>query len=83
MLVLPAAVERIALQHLEEQMRASTRRVCLFARRPVAWAHRSALMAPAFAHTDTADRREGKAAMILREDEMRGRLSRMVIGAEP
>ena len=41
---LPAAGERIALEHLEQQARAAARRVLLLARDPVARAHRAAIV---------------------------------------
>jgi len=81
--ILPSAIEGIALQHLEEQVRAAARRVRLFARGAIARTHRPAVVAAAIADADTADRAEREAAVIPRKAELRRRLWRMVVGAEP
>src|SRR5436190_23938559 len=57
-LVLPSAVERIALEHLEEQAGATTRRMRLFACRPIARTHCPAFVAATLADADAPDRRE-------------------------
>src|ERR1700754_4386774 len=53
-LVVPAVSDDLALEHFEEQAAASARRVFLFARRAVAWAHGSTVQRPALAHADAS-----------------------------
>src|SRR4030095_13299456 len=81
-LVLPAIGERIASQHLEQQVRAAARRMRLLARHLVTRTHRAAVVAAAFPDADAAERREREAATVVLKREMRGRLRWAVIGAE-
>ena len=71
LLALPAAADDLAPQHLEEQARAAARRVLLLAGRAEARAHRAAVVAPALAHADAAERRAREVAAVLREAEDR------------
>src|SRR5205085_6748274 len=64
-IALPSVLERPALHHLEQQVRAAARRVLLFARRQVARAHDTILgvMPAAFADADATDRGAVPAAL--------------------
>ena len=81
--VVPAADQRIALEHFEEQPCAPARRVLLFARHTVARAHRAAMLFPALADTDAPRRHEREAVVVVRVLEMRHDLRRPVAGAQP
>src|SRR5438067_499268 len=80
---LPAVLERSAMHHLEQQVRAAARRVLLLARRQVARAHDAVLgvMPAAFADPDTAYCGPVPAA-LRREGEAGVEPRRTVIGAE-
>src|SRR5206468_1808030 len=80
--VLPAPSERVTVQHLEEQARASARRVCLLPSGPVARAHRPALVPAAFADADTPNSREREAPMVLWKPEVRHWLRGLIVGAQ-
>src|SRR5205807_8353776 len=65
--VAPAARQRLAFEHLEEQPRASAARVLLVVRDAIARAHRAIVLAAALADAYATGRRKRKAAAIVRE----------------
>src|SRR5262249_36857989 len=85
--VTPAAVDRAALEHLPEQVRAAAGRVLLLARHHEARAHRVvaglAVEAPALADADAALRGVRELAVIVRVLEVRLGPPRRVARAEP
>ena len=70
-LAVPSAIQRVALQDLEQQARAPARGMLLLSRDHVARTHRAGLVLPAIADADTATHRIREPAVI-REAEMRG-----------
>src|SRR5205814_2288356 len=82
-IALPAILERSAMHHLEQEMRAAARRMLLLARRDVARAHDTVLglVPAAFADPDAAHRSAVPAA-LRREGEAGVEPRRTVIGAE-
>ena len=82
-LVLPAALHRVALEHLEEQVGAAPGRVHLLLGDHVAGAHRPRVLLAALADADAALGRVGEAAVVVGELEVRLDLGRVVGRAEP
>ena len=80
--VLPALIERVAVQHLEEQARASARRVRLLPCGPVARAHRPALVPAAFADADTPNSRKREAPVVLWKTEVGQWLRGLIVRAQ-
>src|SRR5438874_7535467 len=83
MIVLPSALDRIALEHFPQQVSPSARAVHFFARHHVAWAHRAAFVAAAFADSDTAFGGAGEVSIVVGKLEIRFWLPRVVICSEP
>src|SRR5690606_10128046 len=82
LLALPAALDDVALEHLEEQVRAAAGGVLFLARDHVARAHGAAALAPARADTDAAQGRVAEVAAVLGEGKARLHRRRLVL-AQP
>ena len=82
-LVVPRAVDHLALEHLEQHVRAAARAVLLFERRHVARAHGAVVALAALAHPDAAQRGLGEGAAVIGELEVCGRVERVEVGAKP
>src|SRR6185369_2233934 len=65
MVILPAASQRVSLQHFKQQMSAAARGVHFFTRHHVTWAHRAVLFFAAFADSDASRHRERKAVFVV------------------
>ena len=83
MIVLPSALDRIALEHFPQQVRPSARAVHFVARHHVAWAHRAAFVATAFADSDTSLGCAGEVSIVVGKLEIRFWLPGVVICSEP
>ncbi len=82
-LVLPAAVDDIALQHLEQHVRAAPGAVLLFERHHVARAHHAGVLLAALADADAAQRGLRHRPAVIRKLEVRRRICRRVARAQP
>src|ERR1041385_909619 len=87
-LVTPAIADDVAVQHFPEMMSASARGMALFMRDHEAGAHGvivrpAGIFAAALAHADATQGCMGKTAFIIGILEVRRRLPRIVIGAQP
>src|SRR5262249_10947215 len=82
-IVLPAALERITLQHFPRHVRAASRGVHFLSCDHVAGTHRAAFVASAFADADTALRRTHEVPCVFGKFEISFRLPRTVVGTEP
>src|ERR1051325_6243425 len=80
--VVPAIADRVALKHLEQQMRAPASAVHFLARHHVTRTHRAAAVPATFPHADAALGRAPETKTVIHEFEMRLRLVRMVMRAE-
>src|SRR5260370_6509067 len=80
--MMPDGRNDLPLQPLEEQVSTSAGTVLFFMRDHVARAHRAPIHAAALAHTDTAQRGGGEAALVVGKGEMRRGLSRIVRSTE-
>ena len=78
----PAAALRIALKHLEEQMRPAASRVGILASHHVARAHRAGIVFSALSHTDAPFGGIGKTTLVMRELEMGLDLRRVIVRAQ-
>ena len=82
-LVVPSALQRIAVHHFKKQMAAAPRGVHFFAGHTVAGTHGLAFHAPAFTHTHAAQAGVGEIAVIFGIMEVRLRPPGIVVRSEP
>ena len=73
----------LALQQLEQHVRAAARAVLFLERHHVARAHRAGIVLAAFAQADAPQHRPLERSLVVRKREVRGRPLRRVVGAEP
>src|SRR5579864_5294816 len=81
MIVLPAAFQRISLQHLKKKMSAAASGVHLFPRRHVTGTHGPLLVFAALSHADAAGCGPRKISILFRKEEMGFDFARIVVRA--